>query len=95
MARPLRIEYPGAAYHITSRGNEKKAVYDNDQDRANFLSILQHVNKRYNWIQGEAMGSALDIGQGCLILTSRSSGESAELIVLPRSARENRVKDGD
>ena len=50
MARPLRIEYPGAVYHITSRGNEKKAVYDNEEDRANFLSTLQHVNKRYNWI---------------------------------------------
>lgn len=50
MARPLRIEYPGAVYHITSRGNEKRAVYDNEHDRSNFLSTLQHVNKRYNWI---------------------------------------------
>ncbi len=50
MARPLRIEYPGAVYHITSRGNEKKAVYRDDQDRKNFLSMLYGVNKRYNWI---------------------------------------------
>jgi putative transposase len=50
MARPLRIEYAGAVYHITSRGNEKKAVFKSDQDRANFLNTLQHVNKRYNWI---------------------------------------------
>lgn len=50
MARPLRIEYPGAVYHITSRGNEKKAVFRDDQDRVNFLSVLQHVNKRYHWI---------------------------------------------
>ena len=50
MARPLRIEYPGAVYHITSRGNEKKAVFKSDQDRINFLNTLQHVNKRYNWI---------------------------------------------
>ncbi len=50
MARPLRIEYPGAVYHITSRGNEKKAVFKSDQDRINFLNIFQHVNKRYNWI---------------------------------------------
>lgn len=50
MARPLRIEYPGAVYHITSRGNEKKAVFRSDQDRINFLNTLQHVNKRYNWI---------------------------------------------
>ena len=45
MARPLRIEYPGAVYHITSRGNEKKAVYKSDQDRINFLNTLQHVNR--------------------------------------------------
>ena len=50
MARPLRIEYPGAVYHVTSRGNEKKAVFKSDQDRTNFLNTLQHVNKRYNWI---------------------------------------------
>ena len=50
MARPLRIEYPGAVYHVTSRGNEKKAVFKTDQDRINFLNTLQHVNKRYHWI---------------------------------------------
>ena len=50
MARPLRIEYAGAVYHITSRGNEKKAVFKADQDRINFLNTLQHVKKRYNWI---------------------------------------------
>lgn len=50
MARPLRIEYAGAVYHITARGNERKPVFKVDQDRINFLNTLQHVNKRYNWI---------------------------------------------
>jgi putative transposase len=50
MSRPLRIEYPGAVYHVTSRGNEKKPVFKDDHDRLNFLNTLQHVNKRYNWI---------------------------------------------
>jgi REP element-mobilizing transposase RayT len=50
MTRPLRIEYAGAVYHITSRGNEKKVVFKDDQDRINFLNTLQHVNKRYNWL---------------------------------------------
>jgi putative transposase len=50
MARPLRIEYPGAVYHITSRGNEKKNVFKDDGDREAFLRILSHVNKRYHWI---------------------------------------------
>ena len=50
MTRPLRIEYAGAVYHITSRGNEKKAVFKDDEDRINFLNTLQHVKKRYNWL---------------------------------------------
>ncbi|HDZ61717.1 MAG TPA: addiction module toxin RelE, partial [Nitrospirae bacterium] len=50
MARPLRIEYDGAVYHITSRGNQKKLIYKDDQDRQSFLDILQQVNFRYNWI---------------------------------------------
>ena len=48
MARPLRIEYAGAVYHVTSRGNEKKPVFRTDTDRQNILNTLQHVNRRYN-----------------------------------------------
>ena len=33
MARPLRITYPGAFYHVTSRGNERKAVFKSKRDR--------------------------------------------------------------
>ncbi|MDP3296369.1 MAG: transposase [Thermodesulfovibrionia bacterium] len=50
MARPLRIEYDGALYHVTSRGNEKKPIFKDDADRSVFLDILHKVNKRYNWI---------------------------------------------
>jgi putative transposase len=49
MARPLRIEYGGAIYHVTSRGNDKKAIYRDDADRKSFLDILDRVNKKYNW----------------------------------------------
>jgi REP element-mobilizing transposase RayT len=40
MARPLRIEYPGAYYHVTSRGNERKSIFRDDQDREKFLELL-------------------------------------------------------
>jgi len=50
MARPLRIEYDEALYHVTSRGNEKKTIFKDDADRNIFLDILYKVNKRYNWI---------------------------------------------
>ncbi len=50
MARPLRIEYPGAVYHITSRGNAKRPIFKDDRDRKRFLEILSSVVKRYNWL---------------------------------------------
>jgi putative transposase len=50
MARPLRIEYPGAIYHITSRGNEKKAIFLDDRDRGALLSLLHRTNLRYHWL---------------------------------------------
>jgi len=50
MACPLCIEYPGAVYHVISRGIEKKPVFKDEQNRINFLNTLQHVNQRYNWI---------------------------------------------
>jgi len=48
MARPLRIEYPGAFYHVTSRGNEQKDVFRSRTDREKFLSYLDSATQRYN-----------------------------------------------
>mgnify|MGYP001596227669 CR=1 FL=1 len=48
MARPIRITYPGAFYHITSRGNERKDVFRSQRDREKFLSYLQSATERYN-----------------------------------------------
>jgi hypothetical protein len=45
MARPLRIQYDGALYHITSRGNARKAIYRDDEDRRIFLDTLLNVKK--------------------------------------------------
>ncbi|MCG2725929.1 MAG: transposase [Elusimicrobia bacterium] len=50
MARSLRIEYSGAIYHITSRGNAYKNIFNNDSDRELFLETLYAVIKRYNWL---------------------------------------------
>jgi REP-associated tyrosine transposase len=49
MARPLRIEYPGALYHVTSRGDRQEAIFEDDQDRQSFLDILGGVVSRYRW----------------------------------------------
>ncbi|MEN8265086.1 MAG: transposase [Nitrospirota bacterium] len=47
MTRPLRIEYPGAYYHITSRGNERKNIFKDKKDRDKFLSYLKSAHLRY------------------------------------------------
>ncbi|MEH8019588.1 transposase [Rheinheimera muenzenbergensis] len=50
MARPLRLEFAGALYHITSRGNERKAIYFDDTDFELFLTLLGKVCEQYNWV---------------------------------------------
>ena len=48
MSRPLRLEFSGALYHITSRGDCREDIYDDDADRKAFLSVLDHVCDSYN-----------------------------------------------
>jgi putative transposase len=40
MARPIRIERPGGWYHVTARGNERRAIYRDEQDRRHFCQLL-------------------------------------------------------
>jgi putative transposase len=50
MARPLRIEFPGALYHVTSRGNARRKIFLDDEDRQSFLDTLAWVVARFGWI---------------------------------------------
>ena len=50
MARPLRLEFAGALYHVTSRGDRREAIYEDDDDRLTFLSVLERVCDTYNWV---------------------------------------------
>jgi hypothetical protein len=50
MARPLRIEYPHAVYHVTSRGDARRSIFRDDEDKERFLAILGIVTKRYHWL---------------------------------------------
>jgi REP element-mobilizing transposase RayT len=50
MGRPLRIEYEGAVYHITSRGNERRKVFIDKEDREKFLDILREYHERFKAI---------------------------------------------
>jgi REP element-mobilizing transposase RayT len=49
MARPLRIEFPGALYHVTSRGNAREPIFLDNADRQDFLGRLGEVVLSHRW----------------------------------------------
>jgi REP element-mobilizing transposase RayT len=50
MARPLRLEFAGALYHVTARGDRREDIYEDDEDRRMYLAILSQVVDRFNWL---------------------------------------------
>lgn len=50
MSRPLRLEYTDALYHVTSRGDRREDIYDDETDRQIFLSIFAEGIERFNWL---------------------------------------------
>ena len=48
MSRPLRIEFPGAVYHVTSRGDRRELIYRSDDDRILHLAILAQAMNRFD-----------------------------------------------
>lgn len=48
MARPLRLEYAGALYHVTARGNARQDIFLDDDDRQRFLGVLDRVVSRFH-----------------------------------------------
>jgi REP element-mobilizing transposase RayT len=49
MSRPLRLEFSGALYHLTSRGDRREAIYEDDVDRTSFLGVFASVIEQFNW----------------------------------------------
>ena len=50
MTRPLRIEFAGALYHTTSRGNARGDIYKDNIDRTHFLKLLSQLCDRHGWL---------------------------------------------
>lgn len=50
MARPLRLEFAGALYHVTSRGDGREAIFRAEADRQVFIDVLAGVWGRFNWV---------------------------------------------
>lgn len=50
MARPLRLEFAGALYHVTSRGDHRGQIYRDDTDRAFWMQVLAEVCARFQFV---------------------------------------------
>ena len=50
MTRPLRVLYPGAVYHVTARGNERRRIFRDSADYREFLKQLALVVDRYGFL---------------------------------------------
>ncbi len=50
MSRPVRIEFPGACYHVTSKGTKGQIVFKDKEDKAIFLNVLDNVVARFGWL---------------------------------------------
>jgi REP element-mobilizing transposase RayT len=48
MARPLRVEYEGAVYHVTARGNERRKIFFTEVDYTKFVKYLTESKKKFN-----------------------------------------------
>ena len=49
MSRKLRIEYPGAMYHVTNRGDQREDIFRDDPDRQKFLATLDEACAKTEW----------------------------------------------
>ena len=49
MARKLRVEYPGAIYHVMNRGDRRESIFHDDQDRQRFLDALEEACAKTGW----------------------------------------------
>lgn len=50
MARAIRMEYAGAVYHVTARGNRRKRIFVDDVDHERFLEYVEEAARRFRWV---------------------------------------------
>jgi REP element-mobilizing transposase RayT len=73
MSRPLRIEFPGAVYHVTSRGDRRERIFADDQDRRCLLEVLEQGLERFD---AEAVAYCLMGNHYHFVLHTRSANLS-------------------
>ena len=87
MTRPLRVEYPGAFYHVYSRGNAGEKVFNGKRDKAIFLEYISKVTERFSVCgeTGKNPGEYFGGVSGMAITLSYNS-------VFNKSCKDNKLK---
>jgi REP element-mobilizing transposase RayT len=73
MSRPLRIEFPGAIYHVTSRGDRRESIYRDDKDRGGHLAVIAQAMERFD---AQVLAYCLMINHFHLVLHTRQANLS-------------------
>ena len=77
MARPLRIEFPGALYHVTSRGNELRRIVRDEADRQKWIDRLRRTVETYGWREaGQPRGTPPGHGPARSRRTANASSQA-------------------
>jgi len=76
MSRPLRIEFPDAVHHVTSRGDRREAIYRDDADRATQLEIIGQAMDRFD---AQVLAYCL-MGNHCHLVLHTRSGNLSRLM---------------
>jgi len=88
MGRPLRIEYPAALHHITSRGNEKRDIFLEDSDRERFLDLLEDYHLRFDLV----VHFFVHMGNHCAKMSGRIEEDNEEGSEDSRVDKEHNIK---
>ena len=92
MARPLRIEFKGALYHIISRGNERRGIFLGDDDYKVFLGVLEEMTDRIFQKDVQDRDVLLYFFRETGLYTNKQIGELFGLTYSPVSRRASIVK---
>ena len=85
MSRKLRIEYPGAMYHVMNRGDQREDIFRDDQDRQKFVSTLGEACAKTEWQAGKEIER---LGWGEDQLRARRKGHRSKVMLARRLRQE-------
>jgi putative transposase len=91
MARQLRIEYEGAFYHVTSRGNQRDQIFWDDNDREEFKKIIKRTKERYAYLLHSYV--LMDNHYHLLIETPHANREVGRVFGITAKAVTNAVRN--